>query len=160
MAACSGSGSPFTRSDKSVYIRYVGNPAGVYDAYCFPVNDPPDGHIFEITKLEKVNVIDATYEFLPDGLKVDDPRAVVRYYDCKDFDLHPAPASTTSTVPATDPLDRAGVDRAGVDRGRLSPHAGRPQAGRQQRDGHAAGHEQPPHLAEAVERGRRGERRS
>lgn len=103
LAACSGSGSPFTRSDKSVYIRYVGNPAGVYDAYCFPVNDPPDGHIFEITKLEKVNVIDATYEFLPDGLKVDDPRAVVRYYDCKDFDLHPAPASTTSTVPATPP---------------------------------------------------------
>ena len=103
VAACSGSGSPFTRSDKSVYIRYVGNPAGVYDAYCFPVNDPPEGHIFEITKLQKVNVIDATYEFLPDGLKVDDPRAVVRYYDCKDFDLHPAPASTTSTVPATAP---------------------------------------------------------
>ena len=103
LPACSGSGSPFTRSDKSVYIRYVGNPAGVYDAYCFPVNDPPEGHIFEITKLQKVNVIDATYEFLPDGLKVDDPRAVVRYYDCKDFDLHPAPASTTSTVPATAP---------------------------------------------------------
>ena len=107
LAACSGSGSPFTRSDKSVYIRYVGNPAGVYDAYCFPVNDPPDGHIFEITKLEKVNVIDATYEFLPDGLKVDDPRAVVRYYDCKDFDLHPAPASTTSAVPATEPATTA-----------------------------------------------------
>ena len=107
LAACSGSGSPFTRSDKSVYIRYVGNPAGVYDAYCFPVNDPPDGHIFEITKLEKVNVIDATYEFLPDGLKVDDPRAVVHYYDCKDFDLHPAPASTTSAVPATEPATTA-----------------------------------------------------
>ena len=107
VAACSGSGSPFTRSDKSVYIRYVGNPAGVYDAYCFPVNDPPDGHIFEITKLEKVNVIDATYEFLPDGLKVDDPRAVVRYYDCKDFDLHPAPASTTTAVPATEPASTA-----------------------------------------------------
>ncbi len=103
LAACSGSGSPFTRSDKSVYIRYVGNPAGVYDAYCFPVNDQPEGHIFEITKLQKVNVIDATYEFLPDGLKVDDPRVVVRYYDCKDFDLHPAPASTTSAVPATEP---------------------------------------------------------
>ena len=104
LAACSGSGSPFTRSDKSVYIRYVGNPAGVYDAYCFPVNDPPEGHIFEITKLEKVNVIDATYEFLPDGLKVEDPRAVVRYYDCQDFDLHPAPpTTTTSTVPATAP---------------------------------------------------------
>ena len=103
LAACSGSGSPFTRSDHSVYIRYVGNPAGVYDAYCFPVKDPPEGHIFEISKLEKVNVIDATYEFLPDGLKVDDPRAVVRYYDCKDFDLHPAPETTTSAVPTTAP---------------------------------------------------------
>lgn len=103
LAACSGSGSPFTRSDKSIYIRYVGNPAGVYDAYCFPVNDPPEGHIVEITKLEKVNVIDATYEFLPDGVKVDDPRAVVRYYDCKDFDLHPAPSTTTSAVPTTAP---------------------------------------------------------
>jgi len=103
LVACNGSGSPFTRSDKSVYIRYVGNPAGVYDAYCFPANDPPEGHIVEITKLEKVNVIDATYEFLPDGLKVEDPRAVVRYYDCQDFDLHPAPATTTSTVPGTAP---------------------------------------------------------
>ena len=103
LAACSGSGSPFTRSDKSVYIRYVGNPAGVYDAYCFPVNDRPEGHVVEITKLEKVNIIDATYEFLPDGLKVDDPRAVVQYYDCKDFDLHPAPTTTTSTVPPTAP---------------------------------------------------------
>jgi hypothetical protein len=101
LSGCSGSGSPFTRSDKSIYIRYLGNPAGVYDAYCFPVSDPPEGHIFEITKVEKVNVIDATYEFLPDGLKVDDPRAVVRYYDCKDFDLHPAPATTTSAVPTT-----------------------------------------------------------
>jgi hypothetical protein len=101
LAACSGSGSPFTRNDKSVYIRYVGNPAGVYDAYCFPVNDRPEGHIVEITKLEKVNIIDATYEFLPDGLKVDDPRAVVQYYDCKDFDLHPAPTTTSTAPPAT-----------------------------------------------------------
>jgi hypothetical protein len=101
LAACSGSGSPFTRNDKSVYIRYVGNPAGVYDAYCFPVNDRPEGHIVEITKLEKVNIIDATYEFLPDGLKVDDPRAVVQFYDCKDFDLHPAPTTTSTAPPAT-----------------------------------------------------------
>lgn len=103
LAACNGSGSPATRRDGSVYIRYVGNPAGVYDAYCFPVRSAPDGHIVTIDKLEKVNVIDATYEYLPDGLKVDDPRAVVRYYDCKDYDLHPAPSTTTP--PDTTPSD-------------------------------------------------------
>ena len=106
-AACDAvTGSP-PGDDGGIYIRYIGSEAGVYDAYCFPVNDPPEGHIFEITKLEKVNVIDATYEFLPDGLKVDDPRAVVRYYDGKDFDLHPAPASTTTAVPATEPASTA-----------------------------------------------------
>jgi hypothetical protein len=105
LAACNGSGSPATRRDGSVYIRYVGNPAGVYDAYCFPVRSAPDGHIVTIDKLEKVNVIDATYEYLPDGLKVDDPRAVVRYYDCKDYDLHPAPSTTTTsdTTPESTP---------------------------------------------------------
>jgi hypothetical protein len=106
LAACNGSGSPATRSDGSVYIRYVGNPAGVYDAYCFPVRSAPDGRIVTIDKLEKVNVIDATYEYLPDGLKVDDPRAVVRYYDCRDYDLHPAPSTTTpsgDTTPESTP---------------------------------------------------------
>jgi hypothetical protein len=105
LGACNGSGSPATRSDGSVYIRYVGNVAGVYDAYCFPVRSAPDGHIVTIDKLEKVNVIDATYEYLPDGLKVDDPRAVVRYYDCKDYDLHPAPPTTTpsDTTPESTP---------------------------------------------------------
>jgi hypothetical protein len=109
VAACNRSGSPFTRSDGSIYIRYVGNPSGVYDAYCFPVQQAPDGHIYEITKLERVNLIDATYEFLPDGLKVDDPRSVVHYYDCKDYDLHPAPPTTTvpTTPPTTGPPSSA-----------------------------------------------------
>jgi hypothetical protein len=94
VASCSGSGSSATRSDGLVYIRYVGNRAGVYDAWCAPVHNAPEGHIVTIKRLERTNFIDATYEFLPDGLKVDDPRAIARYYDCKDFNLYPAPPTT------------------------------------------------------------------
>ncbi len=107
-AACDAvTGSP-PGDDGGIYIRYIGSEAGVYDAYCFPVEEEPDGRIVEIDRIEDVNIIDATYDYLPDGLKILDPVSPVRYADCRDFDLRPAPpptttSSTTTLPPATAP---------------------------------------------------------
>lgn len=107
-AACDAvTGSP-PGDDGGIYIRYIGSEAGVYDAYCFPVEQEPDGRIVEIERIEDVNIIDATYDYLPDGLKILDPVSPVRYADCRDFDVRPAPpptttSSTTTLPPATAP---------------------------------------------------------
>jgi hypothetical protein len=95
--------------DGGIHVRYVGSEAGVYDAYCFPVREEPDGRVVEIERIEDENIIDATYEYLPDGLKILDPVSPVRFADCREYDLvEPAPPpttapSTTTLAPTTVP---------------------------------------------------------
>ena len=48
VGACDAvTGSP-PDDDGGIYVRYVGSEAGVYDAYCFPVQEEPEGRIVEI----------------------------------------------------------------------------------------------------------------
>jgi hypothetical protein len=92
------------QSDKedSIHIKYVGSPAGVYDAVCDPVTEAPPGRIVELEAVADENIIDATYEYLPDGLQIVDSTAAPRFADCRDYRLEPAatvPTSTDATVP-------------------------------------------------------------
>ena len=94
-----------SEGDGAIYIEYVGNPSGVYDAVCDPVSEPPPGRIVELETLREVNVIDATYEYLPDGLEILDSTAPERFADCRDYDVTPvvsAPAATDATGTSVD----------------------------------------------------------
>ena len=95
----------------SIDIEYVGNPNGVYRARCSPVSEAPDGHIVEIHPGD--SIIDATYEYLPDGLKVEVPESTDVSYDCHDYTVEPAltepettPATAATTTSAVPPCDR------------------------------------------------------
>ena len=103
-AGCDGgssSSSPSAHED--IYIRYVGNTAGVYDAFCTPVSEEPSGRIVEIDHPREVIVIDATYEYLPDGLKFTDSSSPITFADCHDFDLKPVETIPPPTgVPGAD----------------------------------------------------------
>ena len=104
LGGCGGRGSSEGSDDGGIFIRYIGSPAGVYEAYCFPAKDAPPGRIVEIDEVKKVNLIDATYEYLPDGLKILHPDlAAYPYADCGQYVVKPAyPASVpTTTVPAS-----------------------------------------------------------
>jgi hypothetical protein len=90
------------REYDDIVIEYVGNPNGVYRARCSQVKDAPEGHIVEMQPGD--SIIDATYEYLPDGLKLDAGRDNVVYFDCHDYSVEPSPpgpATTATTVPAT-----------------------------------------------------------
>jgi hypothetical protein len=107
-AGCDAVTGAGAADDGGIYVRYIGSEAGVYDTFCFPVQQEPEGRIVEIDRIEDVNIIDATYEYLPDGLKILDPVSPVRFADCRDYDLDPAPpptttSSTTTLPPATVP---------------------------------------------------------
>jgi hypothetical protein len=108
VGACDAVTGSSPDDDGGIYVRYIGSEAGVYDTYCFPVREEPEGRIVEIERIEDVNIIDATYEYLPDGLKILDPVSPVRFADCREYDLRPAPpptttSSTTTLPPATVP---------------------------------------------------------
>jgi hypothetical protein len=103
VGACDAvTGSP-PDDDGGIYVRYIGSESGVYDTYCFPVREEPEGRIVEIERIEDVNIIDATYEYLPDGLKILDPVSPVRFADCREYDLRPAPPPTTTSSTTTLP---------------------------------------------------------
>ena len=102
LTACGGSSdTPGVQSD--IYLKYVGNSAGVYDAFCTSVTEEPSGHILEIDRPRDVIVIDATYEYLPDGLKFTDSSSPISYADCHDYDLKPVePAPIPTPAPSAD----------------------------------------------------------
>ena len=87
--------------DGTIYIEYIGSPAGVYDAFCDPVDEEPLGRIVELATAEEKNIIDATYHFLPDGLRILDPGSPFQYADCREYDLQPAAPPPTTTAPTT-----------------------------------------------------------
>jgi hypothetical protein len=104
LAACSN-GARLAEDDGSIYIRYVGSPAGVYDAFCDPVSEAPAGRLVQLETIKDVNIIDATYEYLPDGLELPNSTSENKFADCHDFDLKPVvttPATTEETVPTSD----------------------------------------------------------
>ena len=103
MGACDAVTGSQPEDDGGIYVRYIGSEAGVYDTYCFPVREEPEGRIVEIERIEDINIIDATYEYLPDGLKILDPVSPVRFADCRDYDLRPAPPPTTTSSTTTLP---------------------------------------------------------
>jgi hypothetical protein len=83
-AAACGDGGPEVPES----IQYVGNPDAIYYADCRRVDDPPAGHIVEIESGQ--SVIDATNDYLPDGLKVtDSDTGRVRYADCSNYSVVP-----------------------------------------------------------------------
>jgi hypothetical protein len=90
------------RDYDDIVIEYVGNPNGVYRARCIQVNSAPEGRVVEVQPGD--SIIDATYEYLPDGLKLDADHDTVVYFDCQDYSVDPSPqgpATTATTVPAT-----------------------------------------------------------
>ena len=91
--------------DGSIYIEYIGSPAGVYDAFCYPVDEEPLGRIVELATAEEKNIIDATYYFLPDGLRILDPGSPFQYADCREYDFQPA-APRPRPPPPRPPLPR------------------------------------------------------
>jgi hypothetical protein len=103
LSACGGgsSSSPGTHAD--IYVRYVGNSAGVYDGFCTAVSEEPPGRIVEIDRPRDVIVIDATYEYLPDGLKFTDSSSPIAFADCHDYDLKPVePVPPPTALPGAD----------------------------------------------------------
>ena len=80
-----------------------GNAAGVYDAFCTSVTEEPSGRIVEIDRPRDVIVIDATYEYLPDGLKFTDSSSPITFADCHDYDLKPVePAPIPTPAPSAE----------------------------------------------------------
>ena len=45
MSACDAVTGSDSADDGGIYVRYIGSEAGVYDAFCFPVREEPDGRI-------------------------------------------------------------------------------------------------------------------
>jgi hypothetical protein len=85
----------------TIEIDYVGNPNGVYHARCSRVSTAPPGHIVELDAGD--TIIDATSEYLPDGLEVHGPGSKTTAYDCHDFlvDAVPGPPPTTPPTSTT-----------------------------------------------------------
>jgi hypothetical protein len=101
-----GCGQPSGTADQpevAVEVEYVGNPNGVYYATCDPVGQEPSGRIVEIHAGQ--TIIDATNEYLPDGLKIIEPDSTtVSFADCHDYTVEAArtaPEEAAATVDTT-----------------------------------------------------------